>query len=230
MIKERLEPTSKIPYGEKVKYKQLCEIFGIEYKRGNYVIRNITRISNEYNLEKLEDKHYIILNKLDIPRFEKLDNRFCVCYANKNKSGIYIIQLNDTVYIGQTKNFYKRFTTHKGGYSPNNKKTSELLELGATFKIIEIEDNLNERLLKEKYYINKYIKDKYNVVNNHLYDTKIKQIRKNKVKLKKCSEIKHSITFNSSDLDKITKLLSENNIEFNLKTKKNKKETTNVQQ
>ena len=66
-------------------------------------------------------------------------------------------------------------------------------------------------MIKESKYVNKYINDGYNVINS----TKVLYKGKNKtVKQNRLAEPKMGITFNKSGLDKITKLLSENNIDF----------------
>jgi hypothetical protein len=108
----------------------ISSYFGLEKKWGGYMDRNISKIKYEYELE-INNKRYKILKKLPIPKYEEIDKRFCISYDNKNMSGVYIIQKEDDVYIGQTNNFYKRFMVHRGGYNKTSEKTKILLENGA---------------------------------------------------------------------------------------------------
>lgn len=220
----KLQPKEDIPYGEEIKYSKLCDIFGLEKKWGGYMDRNISKIKYEYELE-INNKRYKILKKLPIPKYEEIDKRFCISYDNKNMSGVYIIQKEDDVYIGQTNNFYKRFMVHRGGYNKTSEKTKILLENGATFKVLEFEEDTEKRFISEAFYTKKYINDGFNVISSEkdLYKGKNKTVKQNRL-----AEPKMGITFNKSDLDKITKLLSENNIDFKPHKFRNKKETNNV--
>ena len=130
----------------------------------------------------------------------------------KYASGIYKIQLENEVYIGQTSNFWNRFYSHYRKTSESKSPyQSVLIRFGGTFEILEIEKDREQRLIKEKEYVEKYILDGYEVVNS----TKVLYKGTNKaIKKKRMEEPKITITFNKSDLDKITKLLSDNNIEF----------------
>jgi hypothetical protein len=139
------------------------------------------------------------------------DDIFKVDEQYKDASGIYKIQLENEVYIGQTSNFWNRFYSHYRIISKKSPYQSVLIRFGGTFEILEIEKDREQRLIKERKYVEKYILDGYDVVNSTkvLYKGTNKNIKQNRL-----SEPKMGITFNKSDLDKITKLLSENNIEF----------------
>lgn len=129
--------------------------------------------------------------------------------------GIYKIQLDKDIYIGQTNKFVRRYQQHKRGIKGDIQTNAhKLIANGATFEMIEIEKDEKQRLIKEAQYVNKYINDGYNVLNST-------KVLFNGGKLKE--EI--SVSFNKSDLDKITKLLSDNNIEFKPNKLKDKKET-----
>lgn len=144
---------------------------------------------------------------------------FNVEEKDKYKSGIYKIQLKNEVYIGQTLNFWNRFYSHCHPNKPSY--TSVLIRLGGTFEILEIEKGREQRLIKEREYVEKYIKEGYEVLNS----TKVLYNGTNKaIKEKRRAEPKMGITFNKSDLDKITKLLSENNIDFKPHKFRDKKE------
>ena len=45
-----------------------------------------------------------------------MEKSFCVYdYKDKHKGGIYKIQLDNKIYIGETKDFYERFRQHWSG-------------------------------------------------------------------------------------------------------------------
>ena len=118
--------------------------------------------------------------------------------------GIYKIQLDNDIYIGQTNKFVRRYQQHKRGVKGETQTNAhKLISNGATFEMLEIENNEKQRLIKEAQYVNKYIEGGYNVLNS----TKV-LFGGDK------SNQEDYITFNKSDLEKITKLLSDNNIEF----------------
>lgn len=139
------------------------------------------------------------------------DDIFKVDEQYKDASGIYKIQLENEVYIGQTSNFWNRFYSHYRIISKKSPYQSVLIRFGGTFEILEIEKDREQRLIKERKYVEKYILDGYDVVNSTkvLYKGTNKNIKQNRL-----SEPKMGIIFNKSDLEKITKLLSDNNIEF----------------
>jgi len=145
---------------------------------------------------------------------------FRVLDKDKHKSGIYKIQLNNDIYIGQTMNFWRRFYSHM---HPNKEtKPSKLINMGGVFEILEMEEDKEKRLIRERYFVDKYNNDGYNVINSItvLFNGSNKLIRQ-----KRLAEPKMGITFNKSDLEKITKLLSDNNIDFKPHKFRDKKET-----
>ena len=162
-----------------------------------------------------------ILKEDEAFRRRKEDRKkFLISEEDKNKSGVYKIQLENKIYIGQTKDFNSRFKSH-ADTKRNKTETSTMIRNGATFEILEIEYDLNKRLCIETNYINQYIKDGYDVINK-IIDTTTEPININN----KTSKQNNCITFNKSDLDKITKLLSDNNIDFKPHKFRDKKETT----
>lgn len=141
------------------------------------------------------------------------DINFKISEENAYDEGIYKIQLDNDVYIGQTNKFVRRYQQHKIGVKGDiQTKAHKLIELGATFEMLEIERDEKQRLIKEAQYVDEYIKNGYNVLNS----TKVLFNNKDSI---------DGITFNKSDLDKITKLLSENNIDFKQHKFRDKKET-----
>ncbi len=124
-----------------------------------------------------------------------VDNRnylFNVKMGDKFKSGVYIIQLNNIVYIGQTNNFSKRFQQHYTNSNGFCKNTQKLLKQGAIFSIIEIVEDKEERIKKELEYIEKYSNDEnyicINEKNNYNKPNKNKKSVKQKYKKIKIKE------------------------------------------
>lgn len=143
------------------------------------------------------------------------DTNFKINEENAYDEGIYKIQLDNNIYIGQTNKFVRRYQQHKVGVKGDiQTEAHKLIVSGATFEMLEIEKDEKQRLIKEAQYVNKYINDGYNVLNS----TKVLFNGG-----KQTEEI--SVSFNKSDLDKITKLLSENNIDFKPHKSKRQKET-----
>lgn len=156
--------------GKELKYKnEFCEIFNVEYKHGRAkklqlkklrTYMNIEQVDRKIKINKIYDNETIEENlenkKFQYIRNKELLNQFYVSGDNIHKSGIYKIELNNIIYIGQTIDFYERFRQHF--YS--EKESGKLLRKGAIFSILELEDDLNKRLNKEKEYIKKYCDDK----------------------------------------------------------------------
>lgn len=220
MKKEKINtiPIKKIPYGKLIKYKDISDIFGLPYLKAQYIVNQINAIKRYYEIEK-QGRFYKFIREYSKEEVElnmpyPLDKNFKIDRLNMHKSGVYIIQLNNTVYIGQTNDFLDRYNRHKNNYNKTELKTQELLQEGATFSIICFEELLSARLEREEYYINKYIDDGYFVIN---------VLNRNDNKYKKKIVKKCTIYIKNSDLSKVVKLLEDNNIEFS--TNKNKKET-----
>lgn len=159
--------------------KEFCPLMNMEYeknctgKRKEEVLKKLNQymdiqisgrkvlISKVYSEEEVEKIFYeksrsLIKNPL-------MEKSFCVYdYKDKRRSGIYKIQLDNKIYIGETKDFYERFRQHWFG---GLKHTKELLENGGKFSVIEFMDNTNPIDLKEReeYYIQLY-------TNNNDYD------------------------------------------------------------
>jgi len=164
-----------IPYNTPLYYKDICEIFSLERKQ-SLASKQIKDLMNYYEITKQNDKigvKYTILKKYT--EEEKEANKspyripnFQVKAEDENKSGVYIIQLNDIVYIGQTINFYQRYAQHRGG---KNKRIKDALQNGAIFRILEVMDKnieqFNRKLNRlEDSYIYKYsITQNYNLIN-----------------------------------------------------------------
>lgn len=181
---------SDILFNKPLKYKQLSELMDEEPAQGG---RNRTLQLNRwkqfYEIEKIDNNKYIIkreygdLEKINnLPEIKRLKlKNFIVPKELENSSGVYKIQYKNIIYIGQTNDFYDRFYRHRQSKS----KAYELILKGGTFEIIELVENLNERLEKEKMYIQKYCEDKsyicinidFNYINSKEKKTKYKNIK-----------------------------------------------------
>jgi hypothetical protein len=140
--------------------------------------------------------------------------KFNINPLDKNKSGIYKIQLNDTIYIGQTNNFIKRYYQHNAKLNRMNKVTKPLLEQGGVMEVIEFEDDLENRLLKESKYTIEYKLSGFNVLNDLTRIVKKDYSKENKKRL-------ITIKVRLEDANNALKLLNDNDI-FAERTSKKK--------
>lgn len=217
MKKEKINtvPIKEIPYGKLIKYKDVSDIFGLPYLKAQYIVNQINAIKRYYLIEK-EGCFYKFIRKYTEQEIEEnmpfpLDKNFKIKRCDKHKSGIYIIQLNKNVYIGQTNDFLDRYNRHKNNYNKIESKTQELLKNGATFSLVCFEEDLNNRLKLEEYYINKYIEEGYNVLN--ILNRKDNKYKKKTIK-------KSTIYIKESELNKTIKILNENGIEFSIRKRR----------
>ena len=120
--------------------------------------------------------------------------------------GVYIIQLDNKVYIGSTTNGFRlRYRQHCMCLS-GMEHTYNLLKEGATFDILWIADeNDTERTIrtKEAEYIEQYAKDGYDMCNSH--SPVVLSEKKPKPKYKR-------LRINEEDYEKAFALLMENGI------------------
>ena len=81
---------SKDSFNTPIKYKEICNIFGLEMKQGGFVQRQIDELRKEYEIIK-EGRYYYIIkklsakDKLDILYYNNLKahvERLCVLYLH----------------------------------------------------------------------------------------------------------------------------------------------------
>lgn len=143
--------------------KEFCPLFQIEPKRGKAKTLQLNKIKQYCEIENVDRK--LIINKIYDEKImtpkENIDEFIDEHFEGdidlfNNHGGVYKIQKDNYVYIGQTNNFRKRLEGHRC------KKTLAycLLEQGGKFTIVEVNDNFENRLKKEKEYIIKYNKNK----------------------------------------------------------------------
>lgn len=175
-----------------MKLKELCEELGYKYDKKNPK-RSLEEIKKDYKIGKSNNKKYdyYIINeltnsekKLNHTNFRKYSYMFNSPYEYIDKGGVYKIQLNNDIYIGQTNNFYNRLSQHKT--NSFNLKTKILLDNGGCMEVIELSDSKLERLEKETYWTNYYKKLGFNILNDEtvLYHNKNKKFKNIKIESK----------------------------------------------
>lgn len=160
--------------------KEMCEYSNIEYNK-DHPKRSLQKLKQLYLIEQIDARQYNIIRELtedEIISCGKFGKYFHINENIKHDSGIYKIQLNNDVYIGQTCDFYKRFKQHYYLIKTNNtaSKTYELLHNGGVMEVLEIVTDKKERFIREAYWSQYYLSIGYNVLNsfNVLYHKKNK--------------------------------------------------------
>lgn len=153
--------------------KDACTQLGIVYKTSGkaqkLIKRNLERVCD---IHKAEKGNSLIVTKVYNEPTEKIDLRknntsHNVKYKQFLGGGIYKIQLDNKVYIGQTIKFNQRYENHRNNYK-NNPKTNELLKQGATFEPLEIIENTQDKnfmYTREQYWYDYYKNLGYDMVN-----------------------------------------------------------------
>lgn len=173
---------------EELSYSKLCKRIGIKEFGGNSKIKQMAELKTvcKYEKYKIIEIYKEPLKYIDGRWVDNRNDLFIVDAENKHKSGIYKIQLNNIIYIGQTIDFKNRYTQHYTNPTGFCKNTQKLLKQGATFSIIEIVEDKEERLKKELEYIEKYSNDEnyicINEKNNYNKLNKKKKAIKQKYK------------------------------------------------
>lgn len=124
---------------------------------------------------------------------------FLVPEELKNSAGIYKIQKDMFIYIGQTKNFSDRFGRHR----TNKGQTYKLMKSGGKFEILELIDDEKERLKKETEYIKYFSSSSDYICLNKAENVnyKIKRKFKNKNIRRKFSKIKFPVVFENEVIE-----------------------------
>ena len=169
-----------IEYNKIMKLKDICSDFGFEYNE-SHSSRSLRDLRYEYEIEQISKQKFKVIRKLDKTDKQKHEEKFHSNYSQflidwelRECGGIYIIQKDNDVYIGQTNNFLRRFRMHKN--KANKYRTRDMIRNGATMKLLELEDDLSERLRKETSYVEQYKSKGYNMINNEsvLYTERLK--------------------------------------------------------
>ena len=173
----------------KLSYRELTNYLEIPYLGGNSKEKQLSELSRICNIKKDKTKYEIteIYDKIiDENRrkshFSELTN---ISKEDEHKSGVYKIQLDNDIYIGQTNDFKRRFYQHYYGqnirYKGFGADTEKLLRNGGSFEVLEFEDNVEQRLLKENYWVQYYSQNGYNILNTEkLLSNKNSRQKRNK--------------------------------------------------
>ena len=129
----------------------LCEYI----KEGNkYIITNI------YNKPKeIEDKRKNRESTLDYSQF-KVEKEI------ERDSGVYMIKLNNFIYIGETVDFKRRFRQHKMDYGRLMPYTKKLIEEGGEFYVLHNTNGIIDEILLQmlEYEYIKYFRENTNYI------------------------------------------------------------------
>ena len=170
-------------------YRELTNFLELPYLRGYSKDKQLNELSKICKIEKNKTKYKIteiydeiIDDNRRKSHFSELTN---ISKEDEHKSGVYKIQLDNDIYIGQTNDFKRRFYQHYYGqnirYKGFGADTEKLLRNGGSFEVLEFEDNVEQRLLKENYWVQYYSQNGYNILNTEkLLSNKNSRQKRNK--------------------------------------------------
>ena len=174
-------------------YRELTNFLELPYLRGNSKDKQLSELSKICKIEKNKTKYKITEIYDEIIDDNKRKSHFSeltnISKKDEHKAGIYKIQLDNDIYIGQTNDFKRRFYQHYYGqnirYKGFGSDTEKLLRNGGSFEVLEFEDNVEQRLLKENYWVQYYSQNGYNILNTEkLLSNKNSRQKRNKSKTK----------------------------------------------
>ena len=170
-------------------YRELTNFLELPYLRGCSKDKQLSELSKICKIEKDKTKYKIteiydeiIDDNRRKSHFSELTN---ISKEDEHKAGIYKIQLDNDIYIGQTNDLKRRFYQHYYGqnirYKGFGADTEKLLRNGGSFEVLEFEDNVEQRLLKENYWVQYYSQNGYNILNTEkLLSNKNSRQKRNK--------------------------------------------------
>ena len=174
-------------------YRELTNFLELPYLRGNSKDKQLNELSKICKIEKNKTRYKITEIYDEIIDGNKRKSHFSeltnISKKDEHKAGIYKIQLDNDIYIGQTNDFKRRFYQHYYGqnirYKGFGADTEKLLRNGGSFEVLEFEDNIEQRLLKENYWVQYYSQNGYNILNTEkLLSNKNSRKKRNKPKTK----------------------------------------------
>ena len=197
-------------------YKELCCLLEIEPTTSNSKKAQMKELGRFCSSHKEGQK--IVIDKIYKTPLPKEDNvrntknypQFKVDEDKWYNKGVYMIKLDNQVYIGSTINFRDRFKQHRRGDLDYMKHTQELLKQGAEFFILhdmtDIEDEELLRMVEYEYI--KYFRDsgKFTVLNDK------DPISFDKYYRKKQKYVNYKVR--EDDWDKVALLLKERGIKI----------------
>ena len=159
-------------------YKELCKAMNWEEKAGNSRVSQLKELESLCSYHK-EGNKFVIDEVFENPipikdgRVGNFKN-YPQFKVNKDKwynKGVYMIKLDNQVYIGSTVNFRERFIGHRN-HKGAMKHTQELLKQGGEFFILhdmnDIEDIELIRQVEEEYILFYTHETDYDVINRRM--------------------------------------------------------------
>ena len=199
-------------------YKELCVAMDWKITDGSSKKKQLKELESLCKYHK-EGNKFVIDEVFENPkpikdgRGGKQPSNFPQFKVNKDKwynKGVYMIKLDNQVYIGSTVNFRDRFIQHrrKGGMT----HTKELLKQGGEFFILhdmsDIEDIELIRQVEEEYILFYTHETDYDVINRRMSTSKkTKKSKEPKIKYK-------SIKIEENRLSEILEILDERGVHY----------------
>ena len=193
-------------------YRELCEVLEMKVQSSDSKNAQLKELGRYCKFHK--DKYKFVIDEVyDIP-LPKEDNvrntkNYPQFKVNKDKwhnKGVYMIKLDNQVYIGSTINFRDRFKQHLRGDLDYMKHTYELLNNGGKFFILhdmsDIEDIELIRMVEEEYILFYTHETDYDVINRRIG---IYTFEKPKIKYK-------SIKIEENRLSEVLEILEERGV------------------
>ena len=222
---ELMELKNKLTEGMVFKsYRALCENMNWKPTGGSVKVANMKKLNAICTYHK-QGNSIVIDEVFDAPlpikgRGGKQPSNFPQFKINEDKwynKGVYMIKLDNQVYIGSTVNFRIRFMKHLRGDLDYMKHTYELLNNGGEFFILhdmsDIEDIELIRMVEEEYILFYTHETDYDVVNRRIGTSafgKPKKSKKPKIKYK-------SIKIEENRLSEILEILDERGVHYKYK-------------
>ena len=201
-------------------YKELCCLLEIEPTTSNSKKAQMKELGRFCSSHKEGQK--IVIDKIYKTPLPKEDNvrntknypQFKVDEDKWYNKGVYMIKLDNQVYIGSTINFRDRFKQHRRGDLDYMKHTYELLNNGGKFFILhdmsDIEDIELIRMVEEEYILFFTHETDYDVVNRRINTSTYEKPKKSKIKYK-------SIKIEENRLSEVLEILDERGVCYKYK-------------
>ena len=159
-------------------YKVMCKLLNEDIQSGSSKKAQVNRWKRyfkfhrdgqRYVIDEIYDEPIISIDGRKLKYFEGQE-KFLIPFELRNAKGVYIIQSDNSAYIGSTwVSFIKRFIQHHNKIAPNMSHTRKLIrKSNATFKILYLaKETDTEDIIRQKEadFIQEYINRGYDVIN-----------------------------------------------------------------